>query len=155
MEKALLRLICFAADQGFSDPYFSSLTVEKLISNISTSASPATNSNGVKLSLLERVSSSSSHLVDILISQVWPSSITRFAAAAPSVAPNHAVGYIDDVVRRAKPRYHFATGAGNPPQFWEREPFVWDDEDGRVSRFVSLGAFGGDHGSAKKPRVRT
>jgi len=28
--------------------------------------------------------------------------------------------------------------------FWEREPFVWDDEQGRVSRFISLGAFGGD-----------
>jgi hypothetical protein len=37
--------------------------------------------------------------------------------------------------------------------FWEREPFVWDDEDGRVSRFVSLGAFGGEPTAGKKQRV--
>lgn len=40
--------------------------------------------------------------------------------------------------------------------FWEREPFVWDDEGGRVSRFVSLGAFGGEAPtSGKKQRVRS
>lgn len=38
--------------------------------------------------------------------------------------------------------------------FWEREPFVWDDEEGRVSRFVSLGAFGGEPTAGKKQRVR-
>lgn len=38
--------------------------------------------------------------------------------------------------------------------FWEREPYVWDDEAGRVSRFVSLGAFGGEPVSGKKQRVR-
>ena len=81
--------------------------------------------------------------------------MTKFTNSAPTVPPNHAVGYVDDVVRRAKPRYYFATGAGGPPQFWEREPFAWDDEDGRITRFVSLGAFGGEHGTAKKPRVRT
>ena len=40
--------------------------------------------------------------------------------------------------------------------FWEREPFVWDDEEGRVSRFVSLGAFGGEQPTTgKKQRVPT
>ena len=37
--------------------------------------------------------------------------------------------------------------------FWERDPYVWDDEEGRVSRFVSLGAFGGPPTEGKKQRV--
>jgi hypothetical protein len=37
--------------------------------------------------------------------------------------------------------------------FWEREPFVWDGEESRVSRFVSLGAFGGEPTTGKKQRV--
>jgi hypothetical protein len=37
--------------------------------------------------------------------------------------------------------------------FWEREPFVWDEEEARVSRFVSLGAFGGEPTAGKKQRV--
>jgi hypothetical protein len=37
--------------------------------------------------------------------------------------------------------------------FWEREPFVWDGEEGRVSRFVSLGSFGGEPTTGKKQRV--
>ena len=60
---------------------------------------------------------------------------------------------LDEAVRRTKPRYHFAAGGGQPPMFWEREPFVWDDEEGRVSRFVSLGAFGGEPTAGKKQRV--
>lgn len=31
---------------------------------------------------------------------------------------------------------------------------MWDDEAGRVSRFVSLGAFGAEVTGGKKPRVR-
>jgi len=60
---------------------------------------------------------------------------------------------LDEVIRKVKPRYHFAALGGRPPQFWEREPFVWDDEAGRVSRFVSLGAFGAEVTGGKKPRV--
>lgn len=63
------------------------------------------------------------------------------------------VSAFDDVIRRGKPKYHFAVGGGTPPQFWEREPFVWDDASGRVSRFVSLGAFGGGQSAEKKSRV--
>ncbi|EEB91735.1 hypothetical protein MPER_09859, partial [Moniliophthora perniciosa FA553] len=56
-------------------------------------------------------------------------------------------------MRRLKPRYHFAACGGDPPTFWEREPFVWDDEGSRISRFLSLGAFGGPSpASGKKPR---
>lgn len=58
------------------------------------------------------------------------------------------------MIRKVKPRYHFSALGGRPPQFWEREPFLWDDEAGRVSRFVSLGAFGAEATGGKKPRVR-
>lgn len=62
---------------------------------------------------------------------------------------------LDDVVRRTQPRYHFAMGAGAPPAFWEREPFVWEGDENRVTRFVTLGAFGGEAPSmGKKQRVR-
>ncbi|KAH8117058.1 CwfJ C-terminus 2-domain-containing protein-like protein [Phellopilus nigrolimitatus] len=120
---------------GFSDPYFSSQTVEKLLSNVTT-ASSSTSSN-TKSSLAALTNSPvSSHLVDILISQAWPASVTRFSNSAPSAfEANHAVPAIDDIMTQAKPKYHFSTGAGSPPQFWEREPFSWADEDGRVTRF--------------------
>ncbi|KAJ7578407.1 CwfJ C-terminus 1-domain-containing protein-like protein [Mycena floridula] len=50
---------------------------------------------------------------------------------------------------RLKPRYYFTGGASI---FWEREPFVWDDENGRVTRFLSLGPFGGPPQTGKKQR---
>ncbi|KAJ2934947.1 hypothetical protein H1R20_g2137, partial [Candolleomyces eurysporus] len=59
---------------------------------------------------------------------------------------------LDDVVAKIKPRYHFAAAGGRPPKFWEREPFVWDGEDGRISRFISLGAFGNEPATGKKQR---
>ena len=61
---------------------------------------------------------------------------------------------LDEIIRRLQPRYHFATGAGHPPVFWEREPYVWQDEgNDRISRFVGLGAFGGPPSEGKKQRV--
>ncbi|KAI5119953.1 hypothetical protein M0805_002142 [Coniferiporia weirii] len=134
---------------GFSDPYFSSQTVEKLLSNVST-----TSSNAKTTSLATLLQTPvSSHLVDIFISYVWPASVTRFSNSGPvTLEAGRAVAAVDDIVLRAKPKYHFVAGAGTPSQFWEREPFAWADDDGRVTRFVSLGAFGGDHGTAKKPR---
>ncbi|RXW22335.1 hypothetical protein EST38_g3538 [Candolleomyces aberdarensis] len=59
---------------------------------------------------------------------------------------------LDDVVAKIKPRYHFAAAGGRPPKFWEREPFVWDGEDARISRFISLGAFGNEPATGKKQR---
>jgi len=41
-------------------------------------------------------------------------------------------------------------GAGDSPTFWEREPFVWEGDGARVTRFVSLGAFGSEAPSTGK-----
>jgi len=91
-----------------------------------------------------------------MISNVWPEPITQFSDVAlplPDLA-SICIQPAGDIVRSTKPRYFLAAGGGKPPAFWEREPFVWDDEQGRVSRFISLGAFGGEQPSTgKKQRV--
>ena len=139
--------------QGFSSPYFTAQTVEKLLANTMTTSKPK-EQNYTSLASI-RSSSAASQLVDILISNAWPSGITHFSAAPLPVPELAMIGVepVAEVVRKTKPRYHFAAGGGHPPKFWEREPYVWDEDKGRVSRFVSLGAFGGEQGPGKKPRV--
>jgi len=91
-----------------------------------------------------------------MISNVWPEPITQFSDVALSLPELASIGVqpAGDIVRSTKPRYFLAAGGGEPPAFWEREPFVWDDEQGRVSRFISLGAFGGGQPTTgKKQRV--
>jgi hypothetical protein len=98
-------------------------------------------------------SAATSQLVDILITHTWAQSITQFSAVPlPNSEFATPCAPLDDVVRRIKPRYYFASGGGRPPQFWEREPFIWDDT-GRVCRFISLGAFGMNPTDGKKQRV--
>jgi hypothetical protein len=94
---------------------------------------------------------STSASVDILLSSAWPAAITELTAAPVTTA---GASPLDAIVRATKPRYHFVPGAGERRTFWEREPYVWDDENGRISRFVGLGAFGGEQGTGKKQRVR-
>lgn len=127
--------------------------MERLLSN--TLVKSKTNQSYQSLAAIQSAASSS-QLVDILITNVWPSLITNLSAAPLPATdlPLNGVPPLDDVIRRIKPRYQFAAGGGRPPQFWEREPYVWDDEEGRVARFVSLGAFGGETHAGKKPRVR-
>lgn len=139
--------------QGFTSPHFTTHTVEKLLANTMTSSKPKERNYSSLASIAS--SSTSSQLVDILISNVWPSGITHFSSV-PLPAPElSSIGVepVADIARKTKPRYHFAAGGGHPPKFWEREPYVWDEDKGRVSRFVSLGAFGGEQASGKKPRV--
>lgn len=140
--------------QGFTSPYFSSQTIERFLSNTLTKAAPQ-NQNYQSLAAI-RDAASSSQLIDILISNVWPSSITQFSTAPlPNIdLASVTAPPLDEVIKRTKPRYHFsAGGGGQPPMFWEREPYAWNDEDGRISRFVSLGAFGGEPSPGKKQRV--
>ncbi|KAF8077783.1 CwfJ C-terminus 1-domain-containing protein-like protein [Lyophyllum atratum] len=139
------------AAPGFLSPFFSSQTMDRLLSN--TLAKSTSNPNYKSLASIQS-SASSSQLIDILMTNVWPSAITQLSAAPlplPELASS-GVPVLDEAIRRTKPRYHFAAAGGQPPQFWEREPYAWDDEEGRVSRFISLGAFGGQSTSGKKPR---
>ncbi len=99
---------------------------------------------------------SSSPLVDVFISHDWPSAITELSSVplpSPEL-PDAGSPPIDEIIEKTKPRYIFSSGGGKSPCFWEREPFTWADETDRVSRFVGLGAFGGEPVSGKKQRVR-
>ncbi|KAG6917921.1 hypothetical protein DXG01_000358 [Tephrocybe rancida] len=138
------------AAPGFLSPFFSSQTMERLLSN--SLAKTSSNQSYQSLAAIQSTASSS-QLIDVFMSNVWPSAITQLSNAPlplPELASSSAA-VLDEAIRRIKPRYHFASG-GTVPQFWEREPYTWDDEEGRVSRFISLGAFGGEPRTGKKPR---
>lgn len=140
--------------QGFVSSYFSTQTKERLLAN--TLSTTSTTKNYKSLAAIQSTSASSQS-VDILLSNAWPSLITNSSACPvpQNELPQILAPPLDEIVRRIRPRYHFTTGGGSPPLFWEREPFVWDEE-GRVTRFISLGAFsGGTPSSGKKQRVRS
>ncbi|KAJ7749576.1 hypothetical protein DFH07DRAFT_555409 [Mycena maculata] len=139
------------APPGFSSPFFSSHTMERLLSNTLTTS---TAKQSYKSLADIQSTASSSQLIDVLITNAWPAAITNISSTPLPSPELSSIGAhpLDDTIRRTKPRYHFAAGGGQPPMFWEREPFLWSDEDNRVSRFVSLGAFGGEPTSGKKQR---
>ncbi|EAU88727.2 nuclear protein [Coprinopsis cinerea okayama7 len=139
------------AAPGFLSPFFASQTIDRLLAN--TLAKTSTKQNYSSLSAIQSSTASSQH-IDIFLSNAWPSAITRLSSV-PLPDPNLAsIGAppLDELISKLQPRYHFAAAGGSPPKFWEREPFVWDGEEGRVTRFVSLGAFGNDGGAGKKQR---
>ncbi|KAJ7940227.1 hypothetical protein B0H13DRAFT_3333 [Mycena leptocephala] len=125
--------------------------MERLLSNTLTTS---TSKQSYKSLADIQSTASSSQLIDILITNAWPASVTNFSSVPLPVAELASIGALplDETIRRTKPRYHFAAGGGQPPMFWEREPFMWGDEKDRVSRFVSLGAFGGEPTPGKKQR---
>ncbi|GBE81690.1 hypothetical protein SCP_0400610 [Sparassis crispa] len=137
---------------GFTSPYFTSHTVEKLLANTLTNSQPQ-DQNYTSLAAIKSNSTSSQHL-DIFISNAWPSAITQYSSAPLPSPELSSIGVdpVAEIMRRTKPRYHFSAGGGQPPKFWEREPFVWDEDGGRVTRFISLGAFGGEVTAGKKQR---
>ncbi|KAI0697601.1 nuclear protein [Cytidiella melzeri] len=145
---------------GFTSPFFTSVTTEKLLANTLTKSTPAKDTKNVSYGSLAaiRAGSSNSQLVDILLTNTFPTHITAFSSAALPTPifppPSLSAEAVSDVVKRIQPRYHIVAGGGSqtPPQFWEREPFVWDGEEARVTRFLSLGAFGGPPPAGKKPR---
>ena len=119
--------------QGFTSPYFTAQTVEKLLANTLTTSKPQ-DQNYTSLAAI-KATAAASHHVDILISNAWPAGITHFSGAPLPVPELASIGVepVAEVVRQTKPRYHFAAGGGKPPRFWEREPFIWDDENGQRS----------------------
>ncbi|KAJ3569956.1 hypothetical protein NP233_g4719 [Leucocoprinus birnbaumii] len=139
------------APPGFVSPYFSSHTTERLLAN--TLSMTSTSKNYKSLATIQSTSTSS-QAIDILLSNAWPSLITAHSSCpvAQDQLTNILAQPLDDIVKRTQPRYHFVMGGGTTPTFWEREPFVWNGDEGRVSRFVTLGAFGGAPPAGKKQR---
>jgi len=141
-----------ATVHGFVSPYFTSQTMEKLISNTMTQSVPTSKSKDTLYTSLAAIkaTTSTSHLLDILLTNTLPSGITNLSNSPipPPGFPTHVeADPVADLVRRTKPRYHFAVGVGSGqesqvPLYWEREPFVWDNENGRFTRFITLGSFG-------------
>ena len=141
------------------------LTVESPTFNVTSVASflkspslPAPMNSVTQPSLASFKSSTSSAQVDILLTYGWPASITKFSKTVPSFLDgDSSVPPLDEIVVACRPRYHFAAAGASPPPFWEREPFVWrgGQIDGAITRFISLGAFGGssDAPGGKRPRV--
>ncbi|KAG9021845.1 hypothetical protein FRB95_001263 [Tulasnella sp. JGI-2019a] len=108
-------------------------------------AKPIPSGQHVPFNVDPSTSKSENH-VDILLTHEWPIGITQHCTTTlPSVdAAGWGAPPLQAAVTKLKPRYHFASGGGNPPLFWERQPFVWEEDNGnrRIARFVSLGAFG-------------
>ncbi|KAI6045596.1 nuclear protein [Pisolithus marmoratus] len=140
------------AAPGFASPFYTAHTVDRLLSN--TLSKSTTGQNYSSLAAV-RDSAHSSQLVDILLTSDWPASITSNSSTFTPSPTFSVTGSppLDDVLRKIKPRYHFVGGRGpDPPVFWEREPFLWEDEGDRITRFISLGAFGGEKVTGKKER---
>ncbi|KAL1668511.1 CwfJ C-terminus 1-domain-containing protein-like protein [Schizophyllum commune] len=136
---------------GFLSPLFAAQTVDRLLSN---SLAQSSAKQDYRSLAAVQTNSTSTQLVDILLTNSWPAAITRLSNAPlprPELMSNGAPP-LDEVVKHLKPRYHFAACGGSPPVFWEREPYAWAEPADRVSRFVSLGAFGGLPTEGKKQR---
>ncbi|KAF8559737.1 hypothetical protein OG21DRAFT_1502968 [Imleria badia] len=137
---------------GFASPFYTTHTVERLLSNTMNKSLDTTARQNYGSLASIRDAASTSQLVDVFITNDWPASITSHCSSPVPPPEDEHLGSppLDDVIRKIKPRYHFAARAGPSPKFWEREPFAWDDESGRVTRFVSLGAFGEQHDGQKQ-----
>ncbi|KAF8584079.1 hypothetical protein K439DRAFT_1633822 [Ramaria rubella] len=128
-----------------TNPYFTSSSLKQLLSQ--PSLNPAV-SNPNSMAAIKALSSF--QFIDILLTHTWPTSITTSTSTMPGDLQPDMAPQLDDLVRKAKPRYHFTSSGG---KFWEREPFCWIEENNRATRFVSLGAFGSQpSGSGKKER---
>jgi hypothetical protein len=146
----------FRAGKGAEafDLSYPSFNSTNLASFLSSPSLPSIGASAEPSLSMAKTSTSTSQ-IDILLTNNWPSSITRLSKTSPPVPEGSwAAPPLDDVVKACRPRYHFAAAGGSPPIFWEREPFLW--EAGQITRFVGLGAFGdliGVPAATKKPRV--
>lgn len=108
------------------------------------------------LARLQPSSTSAPKPIDILLSHSLPQLLTLHSSNPPKdpTAPAWGSPALTDVVKAVKPRYYFA--GGEKACFWEREPWVWDEQDevsgqrNKVTRFINLAEFG----NKDKERVR-
>lgn len=92
-------------------------------------------------------SQSQSSPIDLLLTHSLPQHLTLNSKRSPKDPKASSWGCepISEILKHAKPRYHFS--GGSVDEFWEREPWVWDSEGNgqealRVTRFVNLAEFG-------------
>ncbi|KAL9149687.1 hypothetical protein ABFS82_12G122300 [Erythranthe guttata] len=81
-------------------------------------------------------------IVDLFLTNEWPSGVTKRAAASgiPSGMPDPIIGdaTISELVAELKPRYHIAGTIG---VYYDREPYV-NDGASHVTRFIALAKVG-------------
>lgn len=142
--------------QGFNSPHFTSQTIDRLLSNTLIKSTQKVHTKNYTSLAAIQASASTSQLIDVLISNTWPSSIADASSSIhpilSSLPPSTFAPILDEVTRKTRPRYHLVSST----KFWEREPYVWTDEgQKRTSRFISLGNFGGinSNNGEKKQRV--
>lgn len=98
---------------------------------------------------------------DVLVTYQWP----RAIADQRKLTLVGGSSFIDDVVRLARPRYHFAVGSASG-RYYESEQFLWTDaKASHGTRFISLGrkgtgdkwfyAFGIDPAATPSPSLAT
>lgn len=82
--------------------------------------------------------------VDILLTSHWPAKITSGTDVSDQdLSPDGLSPVVDDLVQKARPRYHFSTSQ----KFWMRRPIGFQVEAGWItSRFHSLAPFGNADG---------
>jgi hypothetical protein len=150
-DPALFASASEETEDTFDSPYFTAKTLRNFLAYAPSSSLPLA-FGATKLSKMPTTTLD----IDILLTHVFPPSITRFSQTASFDASNWSAPAVDEVLKHARPKYHFASGGANGsdnPIFWEREPFVWDGPEVRSTRFASLGAFGSQPEAGKKQRV--
>lgn len=89
---------------------------------------------------------------DVLLTHVAPASVALLSSKPFSASGNASAKELDEVLRLAKPKYHFIGGTSS---FWEREPFEWSRSDGGgFCRTISLGEMGNPTKERVSARLR-
>ncbi|GJJ12316.1 hypothetical protein Clacol_006557 [Clathrus columnatus] len=121
--------------------YFTSMNLKQLVQQVSPSSSSNLNSLAVAKAF------ASFQFIDILLTYTWPTSIVSETTTLPTDFEPELAPQLDELVRKSKPRYYFSS---NMNKFWEREPFLWTEENNRATRFINLGSFGDSSTSQSK-----
>ena len=135
--------------------YLRKSDIQKLLAHPAITPAKSQHHKPGSLAAIRAAADSAPTKIDILLTHAIPDAIANLCPNAPPAAQlvSSFCPHLNGVVKNAMPRYHFASGVGT---FWEREPFAWSGvaEAGRVTRFISLGSFGGSVSAGeKKPRV--
>jgi hypothetical protein len=107
-------------------------------------AEPNTNPYSPTYTEVEANSLRGANHADILVTNEWPSNITRGSKVELAAGNQpHSRTWIANLCTKLKPKYHFSV---SPRQFYEREPFFHTSEEASetfsITRFISLAQYG-------------